>query len=175
MIDYKKKTYLILNSYYYFFKKNNIIFFKNFLGCLKFYMGSYYFFKKNSFLFLKKEFFKTFINNFYYFYNKFFRFYFFKLRLRGLGYRIKKITKKLYRFFFAFNHYFYFHIAKDIFFKHRRRNLIIFSHNLEKLNNIFSHLLILKKLDFYERNNTFVISRKILFFKIIFCSLFIIV
>lgn len=161
----KSRSYVVLNSCYYFFKDNNIIIFKNILGYLRFYMSSYFFLKKNTILFLKREFFKTFISNFIYFYNKFFRFYFFKLRLRGLGYRIKKITKKLYRFFFAFNHYFYFHIAKNIFFKYRKRNLIIFSNDLGKLNDIFSHLLILKKLDLYERNNTFIVSRKILFFK----------
>lgn len=165
MIKYRKNKFLILNSYYEFFENKNIFVFKNILGIIKFYISSYFFFKKNTFLFLKEEFFLKFLNNFFYFYNKFFRFYFFKLRLRGLGYRIKKITNKLYRFFFAFNHYFYFHISKDIFFKHRRRNLIIFSHNLIKLNDIFSNLLLLKKLDFYERNNTFIISRKILFFK----------
>jgi len=161
----KKKNFLMLNFSYYFFKNNNIIFFKNFLGCLKFYASSYFFIKEKSFLFINRNYFLMFVNNFIFFYNKFFRFYFFKLRLRGLGYRIKKITKKLYRFFFAYNHYFYFHISKDIFFKHRRRNLIVFSHNLVKLNDIFSHLLMLKKLDFYERNNSFIISRKILFFK----------
>lgn len=153
------------NSTYFIFKNSNLIIFKNVLGYIKYYMPSFYFFKNNRFIFLKKEFFKTFINNFFYFYNRFCRFYFFKLRLRGLGYRIKKITKKLYRFFFAFNHYFYFHVSKDIFFRHRRRNLIVFSHNIMKLNDVFSHLLLLKKLDLYERNNTFIISRKIIFFK----------
>jgi ribosomal protein L6P/L9E len=121
--------------------------------------------KTTKFLFINRNMFKMFITNFMFFFNKCFRFYFFKLRLRGLGYRIKKITTKLYRFFFAFNHYFYFHISKDIFFKHKKRNLIIFSNNLVKLNDIFSHLLLLKKLDLYERNNTFIISKKILFFK----------
>jgi len=165
MVKNKKKSFLMLNFCYFFFKNNNIIIFKNLLGYLKFYMSSYFFIKENSFLFINKKSFLTFVSNFLFFYNKFFRFYFFKLRLRGLGYRIKKITKKLYRFFFAFNHYFYFHISKDIFFKHRRRNLIVLSHNLVKLNDIFSHLLMLKKIDFYERNNTFIVSRKILFFK----------
>lgn len=169
MVHYKKKSFLVLNSKFFYFKNNNIFYFKNILGYLKNYMLSSFYMKiiKNNhyFLFLKKNIYNNFINNFFFFYNKFFKFFFVKLRLRGLGYRIKKISRKLYRFFFAFNHYFYFHISKEIFFKHRRRNLIIFSNNLNKLNDIFSHLLLLKKLDFYERNNTFIISKKILFFK----------
>jgi hypothetical protein len=169
MIKYRKKNFLVLNSKLIFLKMQNILFLKNILGYVKIYMFSKYFYKnlKNniSFLFINKQIYNNFLNNFYNFFNKFFRFFFFRLKLRGLGYRIKKITKKLYRFFFAFNHYFYFHISKDIFFKHRRRNLIVFSNNLIKLNDIFSHLLLLKKIDFYERNNTFVISKKILFFK----------
>jgi hypothetical protein len=132
-------------------------------------MSSTFFFSKNKeknlFLFSSKNKYNNFFNNFLFFFNKFFKFFFFRLRLRGLGYRIKRITKKLYRFFFAFNHYFYFHISKNIFLKHRHRQLIVFSNNLIKLNDIFSHLLLLKKLDFYERNNTFIISRRILFFK----------
>jgi hypothetical protein len=169
MIKYRKKNFLVLNSKLIFLKMQNILFLKNILGYIKIYMFSKYFYKnlKNniSFLFTNRKIYNNFLNNFYNFFNKFFRFFFFRLKLRGLGYRIKKITKKLYRFFFAFNHYFYFHISKDIFFKHRRRNLIVFSNNLIKLNDIFSHLLLLKKIDFYERNNTFVISKKILFFK----------
>lgn len=169
MIRSIKKQFLISNSKFFFFKNNNSVFFRNILGYLKYNMVSSYYVKTKEnniyFLFTKKGVYKNFINNFLFFFNKFFKFFFVKLRLRGLGYRIKKITKKLYRFFFAFNHYFYFHVSRDIFFKHRRRILIMFSNNLVKLNDIFSHLLLLKKLDFYERNNTFIISRKILFFK----------
>lgn len=169
MIRSIKKQFLISNSKFFFFKNNNSVFFRNILGYLKYNMVSSYYVKTKEnniyFLFTKKSVYKNFINNFLFFFNKFFKFFFVKLRLRGLGYRIKKITKKLYRFFFAFNHYFYFHVSRDIFFKHRRRILIMFSNNLVKLNDIFSHLLLLKKLDFYERNNTFIISRKILFFK----------
>jgi len=169
MIKYRKKNFLISNTKLLFLKMKNVLFLKNILGYVKIYMFSKYFYNnsknKNTFLFVNKKAYNNFLNNFYNFFNRFFRFFFFRLKLRGLGYRIKKITKKLYRFFFAFNHYFYFHISKDIFFKHRRRNLIVFSNNLVKLNDIFSHLLLLKKLDFYERNNTFVISKKIFFFK----------
>ena len=169
MVHYRKKSFLVKNSKFFYFKNNNDFYFKNILGFLKNSMLSSFYIKNNNnnnyLLFIKKKIYNNFINNFFLFFNKFYKFFFLKLRLRGLGYRIKKISKKLYRFFFAFNHYFYFHVSKEIFFKHRRRNLIIFSNNLSKLNDIFSHLLMLKKLDFYERNNTFVISKKILFFK----------
>ena len=169
MIKYKKKNFSLRRVNIYFFQKKNVIIFKNVLGYLKMYMPNIFFLKKiknrTSFIFLKKNHYNDFLNNFFLFINNFFRFYFFRLRLRGLGYRIKKITKKLFRFFFAFNHYFYFHVSNEVFFKHRKRNLIVFSNNLMKLNDIFSHLLLLKKLDFYERSNTFIVSKKILFFK----------
>lgn len=165
MVLLKRKNFWVYNINLNFLKKNNIFFFKNIFGYIKFYMPSLYFIKNNKYLFLNKYKYQNFLNSFLFFFNKMYRFFFFRLRLRGLGYRIKKITKKLYRFFFAFNHFFYFHIPTNIFFKHRRRHLIVFSNNLIKLNDIFSHLLLLKKLDFYERNNTFIISKKILFFK----------
>lgn len=165
MLVVSRKKFWVYNFYYKFLKNNNILFFKNLFGYMKIFMPSLFFVSRFKYLFLNKNFYNNFLNNFLFFFNKFYRFFFFRLRLRGLGYRIRKITKKLYRFFFAFNHFFYFHVSKDVFFKHRRRHLIIFSNNLVKLNDIFSHLLLLKKLDFYERNNTFIISRKILFFK----------
>jgi hypothetical protein len=165
----KIKNFQIFDTNFRFLKKNNIVILRNLLGFLKIRMSSYFYFKSEAnkfyFLFVNKKLYKKFLMNFLFFFNVYFRFFFFKLKLRGLGYRIKKFTKNLYRFFFAFNHYFYFHISKDLFVKHRKRNLIIFSNNLAKLNDVFSHLLILKKLDFYERNNTFIISKKILFFK----------
>lgn len=164
------KNYNVKNNVSVFFLKNhNIFFLKNYIGFFKIYMPmNYFFFKKDNnynFLFIKKNNYYSILKQFLNFYKNLVKMFFFKLRLRGLGYRIKKISMKLYRFFFGVKHYFYFHISNDIFVKHRHRNIFIFSNNLSKLNDIFSHLLLLKKLDFYERNNSFIISHKVLFFK----------
>ena len=147
----------------------NIFFFRNLNGYFKVFMPSFFFIKKIKlkyfFLFLNKFNFFSIYKQFIRFYNMLYKFFFFKLRLRGLGYRIKNISKYLYRFFFAFNHYFYFYISNDIFVRHYKRNMLIFSNNKQKLNDIFIHLLLLKKLDFYERTNSFIVLNKILLLK----------
>jgi len=132
-------------------------------------MPSFYFFKKEKnkifFIFLNKRLYLNIIKQLINYFNNCVKFYFFKIKLRGLGYTLEKFTSKLYRFFFAYNHYFYFHIPKDIFVKNRKRTFIVMSNNLSKINDIFSHLLLLKKLDLYERNNTFIVPKQIKFFK----------
>lgn len=154
---------------YNFLPKINLLILNNSIIFIKIYLSKIYFYKneinKLAFLFLNKYNYITILKQFLYFYKNYFKFYFFKVRLRGLGYRIRRMTKNLYRFFFGINHYFYLHWIPDIFLKHYRRNLIVISHNKIKLNDIFAHLLLLKKLDFYERNNSFIISKKILFLK----------
>jgi hypothetical protein len=133
---------------------------------MKIYMPSFFFFNnENKFIFLNKKKYLNILKYLLYFFNKCLKFYFFRLRLRGLGYKLEKFSLKLYRFFFAYNHYFYFHVPKDIFVKNRKRTLIMFSNNLAKINDIFHHLLLLKKLDLYERNNSFIVSKQIKFFK----------
>jgi hypothetical protein len=136
---------------------------------VKIYMPNDYYFLKNNnnfyFLFLKKKLNFSIFIQILNFYKNSINLYFFKLRLRGLGYRIKKIGKKLYKFFFGVRHYFYFYVPFDIFMKHLKRNFFMLSFNLSKLNDIFANILKLKKIDLYERNNTFVISNKILFLK----------
>jgi len=167
----KKNTYRIFNKFNYLFNMNlNILFFYNNILFLKIFMPFSFFFKKEKnknlyFIFLKKNRYISILKNILNFFKNFFKFFFFRLRLRGLGYKIEKFSLKLYRFFFAYNHYFYFHVPKDIFIKNRKRTLILFSNNLAKINDIFNHLLLLKKLDLYERDNAFIIAKQIKFFK----------
>jgi hypothetical protein len=118
-----------------------------------------------NFLFLDKWFFKTFLKQFFFFYKVFFKFYFFRIKLKGLGYRIRKMTNKLYRFFVAYNHYIFFYVSSNVFVWTKKRNLLALSIDKVKLNNIFYQLLMLKKIDFYEKSNSFIVPKKILFIK----------
>jgi len=129
----------------------------------------FYFFTKKidkvSLLFTSKYFYKSVLS---YIVNVLFRVsnvFFFRLRLKGLGYKIKRYLGNFYRFFFGFKHYFYLYVPSTMLMRSKRRKFVVLSKNLCMLNNFFSQLLLLKKLDYYERNNTFMRPLKIIYVK----------
>lgn len=147
----------------YFSKKYNKLFlrFNNFVMFL--YLPSYYFFNKtaNSFnlLFINKYLYKTFLNQLILFSKTPNKIYFFKLRLRGLGYRIRKMSNFLYRFYFACTNYFYFHVPNEIIFFFKKRRILFVGRDLVKLKVIFVHFLFLKKLIPYRIRVYCILSR----------------
>ena len=145
----------------------NILFIAGRYGSNCLYMPKQFFIKSNklSFLFLDKYSFFSVWKHFISIYSSLHRLFFFRLKLKGLGYRIRKITRRLYRLFFAFKHFFYLHVPHDIFVKHKKRLIVLFSANKSKLNDIFSHMLLLKKMDFYEKTRAFIMPNKILYLK----------
>jgi hypothetical protein len=170
MKHYIKFKYSLNESLELFYCKiKNLLYMKSSMGLVYIYMPKLFFFvKKNesfNFLFINKYYFYSIFKQVLNLYKFLFKFYFFILRLRGLGYKVYQITKKLFKFFFAFNHYYYLHIPIDIFLVRRRKKFFFFSNNLAKLNDLYSHLILLKKIDFYERTNTFIIPRKIVYIK----------
>ena len=120
---------------------------------------------KFSFLFINKNLYSNFLKYFFKLYSFVLKLYFFRLRLKGLGYRMFKINKNLLKFFFAKNHYYYFNIPQYSYVKIRRRNFFIISFNKMLLNQLFHHFMLLKKLDLYEKTNSFISKNKILFVK----------
>lgn len=120
---------------------------------------------KISFLFINKNLYSNFLKYFFKLYSFILKLYFFRLRLKGLGYRMFKINKNLLKFFFAKNHYYYFNIPSYSYVKIRRRNFFIISFNKMLLNQLFHHFMLLKKLDLYEKTNSFISKNKILFIK----------
>jgi len=82
-----------------------------------------------------------------------------------LGFKIRKYRKDVYRFFFGLKHFFYLYVPVGLIFKLKRRKFIVLSDDLAKLNNFFYQLLFLKKMDFYEKNNTFIRPNKIMYIK----------
>jgi len=111
-----RKNIIQLNSNFKFFfsKNNSSIYLKGLFGFLILKMPSSFFsYEINnfiSFIFLSKFYFSSFYRHFIYMYTDLFKLNFVRLRLKGLGYRIKKITNSLYRFFFNFTNFFYFHV-----------------------------------------------------------------
>lgn len=90
--------------------------------------------------------------------------YFLRLKLRGLGYRFKKISSTLYRFYFTRTNYIYFHCPKNILIKSRRKRIILLSCNKQILNLVFSNIVDLHKVGPYNRRG-FTYPRRIIFMK----------
>lgn len=79
------------------------------------------------------------------------RLFFLKFRLRGLGYRFKRITPFLSRFYFTRTNYIYFHHPQDLFLVSRKRKVILLSFNKQLLHLVFSHILRLYKKSPYNK------------------------
>jgi hypothetical protein len=56
-------------------------------------------------------------------------------------------------------------MPKNIFVWTKKRNLLAVSIDKIRLNNVFLSLVLLKKLDFFERTNSFITPNKILYLK----------
>lgn len=115
MLEKIKFNYFVkLNVQFFFEKQKNLFFIKGKTGVIVFSLPNYYFINiiNNSFnfCFLNKYFFYTFFKQISFYLKFFFKYYFIRLRLKGLGYRIKKYNKFLYRFFMGYNHFFYFYV-----------------------------------------------------------------
>jgi hypothetical protein len=115
-------------------KKYNIFYLKTLIGIFFFYLPSYYFFKnyKNniSFIFSKKFFFKSFLSHFFYNYSNLNNLYIVRLKIRGLGYQIYKITNKIYSFHFHFINFFYLFLPSNIIAYWYKKRMILISNNL---------------------------------------------
>lgn len=157
------------NFLLYFDKVNNLLYFYNNYLKSKIYLPNFYLNKNLYFIFFDKykfiSFLKIFLNKIKYL-NKF---YFFRLKLKGLGYKIFIVNKNLVKFFFGDKCYTYLHLPLDIYaYRHRkkrRRRIVFFSMNYEKLNDFFKYVINTKKIDYYERNNIFLEKNKIIYFK----------
>lgn len=99
-----------------------------------------------SFFFLNKFLFSSVFKHFSYLYKRLFFFNYIKLKIKGLGYRIKRLSNSLFIFFFGHTNLFYFHVPLDLIVKIRKRKLLMLSNNFFLLKTVLAHLLLLKKL-----------------------------
>lgn len=133
-----------------------------------FKIPSIYFYKLENFnykfLFLSKFFFLTFIKHLFNFYNKLFMFYYFRLRLKGLGYRIFNVTKRLLKVYFNRSNFFYIHVPLCILLKNRTRRLFFISTSNEQLSVTIIGILYLKEFIIYRQHGLYY-PRQILLIK----------
>lgn len=134
---------------FFFLKEKSLFFFKCVFGVFVF-KCPFLFYKKlpnNNgfrFFFSKSLHFRFFLRKLFLFLSNASFIFFFKFRIRGLGYRFRVICNSLVRVFMGSVNYIYIHFAKDILFRVRRRRLLLVSYNIERLRLYFFHILLLK-------------------------------
>lgn len=151
---------------FFFFESGSLFFVKDMFGVLVFRLSYVYFFRKVngclSFFFLSSFLFSNFLVNFFKFYNK--AFFFFKLKVRGLGYRVRLLTYYIAKIFIGFSNYIYFHCPNNVLMRVRRRRLLLVSNEIFVLKLIVFKLLSLKILTPYGLRGVF-FPRQVLLLK----------
>lgn len=142
---------IIVKSRYFIFKIPSIFFYKIINNDYKF-------------IFLSKFYYITFIRHLLNFYSRFFMFYYFRLKLKGLGYRVFNVTKNLIKIFFNRNNFFYVHIPLCILLKNRTRRLFFISTCNEVLSVFIIKILYLKEVIIYRQHGLYY-PRQILLIK----------
>lgn len=167
----KKKNFIFLLSTdfsFFFLKKKNTIILKKKSRFFFLKLPQIFFYKKEknnlSFIFSNFFYFITFFKHIVHFYNKLSSFFYLRLKLKGLGYRIIIITKGLIKIFFNRSNFFYVHIPKSILLKYKIRRLFFLSTNLSELRLLMLNLLLLKKYIVYRLSGLFY-PRQILLLK----------
>jgi len=114
----------------------NLFFIKRFCGrVIFFYLPSYFFFSTRcsqlvgifhlKLLFLKRFFFISFLAHFFNYYKQLFSIFFVKIKIRGLGYRIRRISLTTFSFFFIYTNYYYFFLPHQVLAKQYRKRLLL--------------------------------------------------
>ena len=156
-----------INYSFYFGKKFNIYYsIKNSYIILK--KQSRFFFLKIPYIYFYKldnKFISFFFYNYFCYisffkhilqlYNKLSSFYYLRLKLKGLGYRIIHVSTFLVKLFFNRSNFFYMHIPKSILFRYKIRRLFFLSTKLVDLRNLMINLLLLKKYIVYRLSGLF--------------------
>jgi len=142
---------IILNTRYFVFKLPFLFYYKE-------NKESFYF------LFLNRFHYITFIKHFFSFYDKLSNFYYFNLKLKGLGYRVFRISKFLIKIFLNRSNFFYMHISSKVLLKYRTRRFFFISTHLGALKTLIVNLLLLKEFIIYRVNGIYY-PRQILLIK----------
>lgn len=144
----------------YFFGSNNLFYIKGFFGVLVVILPSFFFFRHHgyslSFLFLNYFFFKSFFSHFLYLSRRLFFFSYARLKIKGIGHRVRKITKTFYKFFFFSTSYFYFYVPLGLIFKLKKKRMLLLSNDLDLLRRTLSHIILLKKITIYRKRGILV-------------------
>ena len=118
-----------------------------------------------SFLFTSKFYYKSFMSHLLSLLEAQRTVYLLKLRLRGLGYRIRRYGSFLYRFYFTRTNYIYFHLPQqELMVKRRKKRIFLLSTNYYLVRLVFTNLMLLHKVGPYNRRG-FSYPRQIVFLK----------
>ena len=120
--------------------------------------------ESSNFIFLNRFHYITFIKHLFSFYDKLSNFYYFNLKLKGLGYRVFRISKFLIKIFLNRSNFFYMHISPKVLLKYRTRRFFFISTHLGSLKTLIVNLLLLKEFIIYRVNGIYY-QRQILLIK----------
>ncbi len=150
----KNKNLLKKNININFNLSKSCIFIKGSYGLVYYKLSNLYFYKlinnKLIFIFLNIKCFLNFVKHFNSLYKNVIYIYSIRLKMKGLGYRIRKISKNLYYFFFNYTNMYYFHIPFNILLKWYKKKVIFLGSNFFILKLLFSNILMLKKIGPYR-------------------------
>jgi len=144
---------------FFFLKKRNCIILRKKSRFFFLSLPHIHFFKESEkflgFRFLQYFHYISFFRHILQLYNKLSSFYYLRLKLKGLGYRIVHLSRFLVKFFFNRNNFFYMHLPKTILFRYKIRRLFFLSTKLSDLRNLMINLLLLKKYIIYRLSGIF--------------------
>jgi len=169
MYLYNKSVYIFNKEFNYFINYTaSVLWVKINLKFFVLKLPSYYFIKKEfknlKFVFLSKFYYITFLRHLFNFYNSLFCFYYYTLKLKGLGYRIFHVTKKLIKIFFNRSNFFYLHIPSSVLLKYRTRKFFFLSSDYNILKVMVLYLLFLKEFVIYRLSGIYY-TRQIILIK----------
>ena len=149
-----KLIILDFNFNLFFSYSRSLLYLKSFDNFLVFRLPRHCFVKSEisslSFLFLEKPFFYAFFSHFVSCYKKLFFFHFVKLRIKGLGYRMREFCTKMVRFFFGSTNFFYLHVPHNVLVKIKKKVCLLVSNDLSILKSLLAQLLLLRRLNVYQ-------------------------
>ena len=148
--------YRFLVDFDFFFSKfNSLLYIKGIFGILVVIMPSFYFYRITdnvlSLLFLDRFFFTGFISHFLYLSRRLFFFNFVRVKIKGIGHRVRKLGNYLYKFFFFSASFFYFYVPLGLIFRLKKKRMLLLSNDLDLLKKVLAHLLLLKKVTAYRK------------------------
>lgn len=129
-----KKHYLSKDVGLFYCGKSSTIMLKSSHKVVVVYLPSFYFLRGDvfgnfEFLFLKNFYFKSFLKHLLIFYNTLLVSFFLKIKLRGLGYRVRSLADSVHMFFFNYTNYFFFFCPSDVIVKLYRKRILLLSFN----------------------------------------------
>lgn len=150
-----RKTF-VFNKHFnvVFLKDQNVLVVRGVLGVAYFFLPSYHHYLKNKnnmvFIFITMYYFKSFLAHYFAHYIYSNVIYFVRLRMKGLGYTMRKISDNLFSFCFFYINYCYVYIPLNIISKWYRKRAIFIGNNLVILNMLLKNILLLKKVGPYR-------------------------